>query len=346
LYPSKPNLFPAFIIPNSGYLHIFIPQLPVLSIAITVYMLFTLINIIGVKFAVTVEFVVTIIAIAGLLLFAGITLPSFKAENLSQNAFPNGVIGIFAALPFALWFFLGIEGVANVAEETINPQKNIIIGFGGSIITLIALCLLTFISSVGVSGWEGVVYDPATHVASDSPLPLVLSYITTEGDFLFNALVIFGLFGLIASFHGIILAAARGTYEFGKYKYLPAFTGQISQRFGTPVFALLFNMVIGIVLLLSGKTTEIIIISGLGALTLYAISSAAQMRLRKMAPEMKRPFSAPLYPAFPVIAFTLSILCLVCIGYYYPIQIMIYFLMMSGAYLLFHLYAKKSKDCP
>ena len=31
------------------------------------------------------------------------------------------VQGIFAALPFAVWFYLGIEGVAMVAEEVHEP---------------------------------------------------------------------------------------------------------------------------------------------------------------------------------------------------------------------------------
>jgi ethanolamine permease len=35
--------------------------------------------------------------------------------------------GAFAATPFAIWFFLAIEGVANVAEEAINPQRTMLI---------------------------------------------------------------------------------------------------------------------------------------------------------------------------------------------------------------------------
>jgi ethanolamine permease len=54
--------------------------------------------------------------------------------------------------------FLGLEGVANVAEETVNPQRNVLQGFGSALITLIILCALVFISSVGVGGWEKVVY--------------------------------------------------------------------------------------------------------------------------------------------------------------------------------------------
>ena len=41
--------------------------------------------------------------------------------------FPHGWQGILAAIPFAIWFFLGIEGVANVAEEVVHPQRTLLL---------------------------------------------------------------------------------------------------------------------------------------------------------------------------------------------------------------------------
>ena len=122
--------------------------------------------------------------------------------------FHNGWAGVFAAIPFAIWFFLAIEGVANVAEEAINPQRTMLIGFGSAILTLVILCVLTFISSIGVAGWEAIVYK-ADGNTSDSPLPLALGHIVGSNNVLYHLLITVGLFGLIASFHGIILAAGR-----------------------------------------------------------------------------------------------------------------------------------------
>ncbi len=104
-------------------------------------------------------------------------------EPATQNDFPNGWKGVWACVPFALWFFLGLEGVANVAEETIRPQRNVLLGFGSALATLIALCVLVFLSSIGVAGWEAIVYPAAGAGPSDSPLPLALSKITgRRGD--------------------------------------------------------------------------------------------------------------------------------------------------------------------
>ena len=72
--------------------------------------------------------------------------------------FQMDMVAYSQLFPFAIWFFLAIEGVANVAEETRNPQRNILIGFGSAILTLVVLCTLTFFSSIGVGGWENIVY--------------------------------------------------------------------------------------------------------------------------------------------------------------------------------------------
>ena len=286
------------------------------------------------------ELVITILAVGELLLFAGVSLPHFELKNLQHNAFPNGWQGVFAAIPFAIWFFLAIEGVANVAEEAINPQRTILFGFGSAILTLVILCILTFISSVGVAGWEAIVYksDGST---SDSPLPLALGHIVGDNHLLYRLLITVGLFGLVASFHGIILAAGRSSFEFGRVKFAPAFLGKIHPRFRTPSNALLVNMGIGIIALLTGKTSEIITISVFGALTLYIVSMIALLRLRKKEPELYRPFKVPLYPVFPVIALIIAVVSFVAMTIYNGKLALIYFLLIGICYGAFKLFKKK-----
>ncbi len=149
---------PAIAAAIGAYFHIFFPQFSVTTIAITAYIIFTVLNMVGIRAAAAFELIITAFAVFELLLFSGIALPHFEWANLTQNAFPHGWKGAWAAIPFAIWFFLGLEGVANVAEETVNPQRNVLVGFGSALLTLIILCALIFLSSVGVGGWEKVVY--------------------------------------------------------------------------------------------------------------------------------------------------------------------------------------------
>lgn len=332
---------PAIAFAIGAYFNLFFPQIPILSIAIFAYVVFTALNIYGVKAAAMFELVITIFAVGELLLFAGITLPHFEMKNLQHNALPHGWQGVFAAIPFAIWFFLAIEGVANVAEEAINPTRTILFGFGSAILTLVILCVLTFAGSVGVAGWEAIVYKPDGST-SDSPLPLALAHIVGNNNLMYHLLITVGLFGLVASFHGIILAAGRSSFEFGRVKFAPAFLGKIHPNFRTPANALIVNMAIGIVALLTGKTAEIITLSVFGALTLYIISMISLLQLRKNEPTLPRPFKVPMYPVFPITALVIATISFAAMTIFYPMLALIYFVLMAGCYLLFKLFIKQS----
>ncbi len=331
---------PAIAFAIGAYFNLFFPQIPILAIAILGYVLFTALNIYGVRAAAVFELVITIFAVGELLLFTGITLPHFELKNLQHNAFPHGWQGILAAIPFAIWFFLGIEGVANVAEEVVHPQRTLLLGFGSAILTLVILCILIFISSIGVGGWETIVYR-ADGSTSDSPLPLALAHITGNNHLLYHMLITVGLFGLVASFHGLILSAGRSTYEFGRVKFAPTFLGKIHPRFNTPANSLLVNMVIGIIALVSGKTSEIITISVFGALTLYILSMISMLRLRKKEPELDRPFKVPFYPYFPVTALVLASLSIIAMTIYNFQLALFYILGMAVTFGLFKLLTKQ-----
>ncbi|HYF29639.1 MAG TPA: ethanolamine permease [Chitinophagaceae bacterium] len=335
---------PAIAAAIGAYFHIFLPSVPVTVIAISAYILFTALNIYGVKAAATFELIITMLAVGELLLFAGVTLPHFEFSNLQQNAFPNGWMGVWASIPFAIWFFLGLEGVANVAEETIRPQRSVLLGFGSALLTLVVLCILTFLSSVGVAGWERIVYPSPGASPSDSPLPLALSAITGSSGWLYHLLITIGLMGLIASFHGIILAAGRATFEFGRVQYIPRLFGNVHPRFKTPANALLVNMAVGIIALLTGKTADIIIMACFAALTLYVISMIAVIVLRKKEPALPRPFKTPLYPYFPVIALVIAAVSLVAMTSLNLRLSLIYFGIIGLSYILFYFFAKRIPD--
>lgn len=335
---------PAIAFAIGAYFNLFMPQVPVLAISMIVYVLFTALNIYGVKAAAKFELLITVLAVAELLLFAGVTLPHFEWANLTKNALPNGWPGVLAAIPFAIWFFLGIEGIANVAEETIHPQKNISRGFGLAIATLVVLCVLTFVSAIGVAGWEAVVFD-AGGAVSDSPLPLAMGKVVGSGSFLFHVLITVGLFGLIASFHGLLLAAGRASFEFGRVGFAPGFIGQVHPTFKTPANALLVNMGIGILALLTNKTGAIITMAVFGALSIYVLSMVALLVLRAKEPILHRPYRAPFYPLAPFLALGISVLSLVFITWYNVEIALVYLALMAVAYLTFKLvYKNKISD--
>jgi ethanolamine permease len=120
-------------------------------------------------------------------------------------------------------------------------------------------------------------------------------------------------------------------------KFAPAIIGKIHPRFQTPANALVINMAIGILALLTGKTGEIITISVFGALTLYILSTITLLRLRKREPNLERPFKVPLYPFFPIIAFVIASVSLIALSIYNVQLALIYFLILGISFVVFKL---------
>ena len=288
-------------------------------VGIGAFLIFTGLNIWGVKQAAMFELVVTVLAVAELLIFIGVAAPSFELANFNHNPLPNGWGGVFACLPFAIWFYLAIEGVANVAEEARDPQRTVARGFGSAILTLVVLALAVFFTSTGVAGWEAIVYEKPGAEPSDAPLPLALAKVVGKEHFLYTLLLGVGLLGLIASFHGIILAAGRATMEMGRSGFLPKSLGQINPTTQTPAIAMLANMTIGIVAILSGRTGEIITLAAFGAVALYVISMWSLFVLRRKEPDLERPFRAVFYPVFPTLALLIAAVSLVAMSWYNPL---------------------------
>ena len=124
--------------------------------------------------------------------------------------------------------------------------------------------------------------------------------------------------GLIASFHGIILAAGRATMELGRSAFLPRAVGRVNATTQTPIVALVVNMLIGIAAILSGRTAEIITLAAFGAVSLYVISMVSLFGLRKNEPGLDRPFSALCYPIFPAQALAIAAVSFVAMACFNP----------------------------
>ncbi|MCX7632298.1 MAG: ethanolamine permease [Turneriella sp.] len=332
---------PAIAAAIGAYLSIFFPQTEPNIFAIAAFLVFTALNIRGVRESAAFGVFITLLAVLELLLFTGLTLPHFDPAAFSHNALPSGWWGVFAGIPYAIWFYLAIEGVANMAEEVKNPQRDLSLGFQLSMGTLVVLALLVFFGAVGVAGWEAVVYPPGKNEPSDSPLPLALARITGEKHPLYHLLVSIGLLGLVASFHGIILVAGRTLLEFARARYIPRQFAYIHKKWQTPAASLLLNMVLGITILLSGKTSAMITLSGFGALTIYAIALVSQFVLRRTEPELARPFRTPFFPWLPAIAFFLVVVCLVAMAYFNPELFLVYVAILFAGTLYYWLVKRK-----
>jgi ethanolamine permease len=315
---------------------------PVLGVAVGSYIAFTLINMWGVRLSAGFELLMTVVAVIELVVFGIVVLPHFSWEKFSIDPLPQGTWGVFAALPFAMWFYLAIEGIANVAEEARAPQRDLPRGFLWSMATLVALTAITLFGAVGVDGWRSVVYT-ADGAESDSPLPLAIRHVVSPGSPLFLALTSIGLVGLLASFHGILIIGGRAMLELGRVRYLPAALGVVHPRRHTPIAALGANMVVGLLALFTGRTADVIYLSVFGALTLYVLSSAAVIALRVREPGLLRSYRTPGYPITPAIALALSAICLAAMVWSHWKLALLFAGILAGGWVMFVIFVPKSE---
>ncbi len=72
---------PAIALGIGAYFHLLFPEIPIVAFAIGAYIVFTTLNIYGVKAAASLEFCVTLIALVGLFIFACITFSHFNLQH-------------------------------------------------------------------------------------------------------------------------------------------------------------------------------------------------------------------------------------------------------------------------
>jgi len=254
-----------------------------------------------------------------------VVAPGFSLANFAKGGWSGqdsfslaAVPGIFAAIPFAIWFFLAIEGVAMAAEEAKEPKRSIPIAYVAGILTLLVL-------AIGVMVFAGAAGDWTKLSNINDPLPQAMKFIVGNSSGWLHMLVWLGLFGLIASFHGIILGYSRQIFALGRAGYLPTYFAKVHPKFQTPHRAIIAGGVIGIAAIYSDNlinlgglslTASIVTMSVFGAIVMYIMSMLSLFKLRRIAPTLERPFTAPLYPYAPAFALGAAVICLATMVYY------------------------------
>ena len=315
---------PAIAMAIGAYLNVQYPSLDPRVAAIGAYIVFMTLNILGASIAATFELVVTVLAVAELLVFMGVVAPGFSFSNFVLGGWAGSdtfslpaISGIFAAIPFAIWFFLAIEGAAMAAEEAKDPKRTIPRAYVAGILTLVVLAIGVMIFAGGVGDWRAL-----SNI--NDPLPQAMKTVVGNNSNWMHMLVWIGLFGLVASFHGIILGYSRQFFALARAGFLPPSLAKLS-RFQTPHRAILAGGVVGILAILSDGlvnlqgmtlTAAMITMSVFGAIVMYIVSMLSLFKLRRSEPDLERSFRAPGYPIVPGIALVLAVVCLVAMVWF------------------------------
>jgi ethanolamine permease len=275
------------------------------------YVMFVALNSAGAAASFKFAVVITLISLAVLAFFAIAAIFSGEVswDNLwnidpepgNSTFLPFGVSGVLAALPFAIWFFLGIEELPLAAEETHTPQQDIPRGSLMGMWTLLVTAFMVLVLNPAVIGSEQI-------SGSGEPILDGFRAIFPNSD-IASLLALFALAGLVASFQGIMFAAGRNMYSLSRAGYYPKFLSLTGSR-RVPYVALIASSVIGIALVFGlgairdepGESTsdaqvavagQLLNIAVFGAVIAYFLQMVAFVLLRRKYADVVRPYLSP-----------------------------------------------------
>jgi len=279
------------------------------------YAIFVGANLFGVELSFRVTAFLTILALGCLGFFYIAALPSIdftrNALNIGVGAdgalvnlpdgggpwFPDGIHGVLAAMPFAVWLYLAIEQLPLASEESHDPRKDMPKGILLGMFTLMAsaFLVLTLNSSLPPGSWG----------LKTSGEPLLDGFRALFGTDIAKILALIAIAGLIASFHAIIFAYGRQIYSLSRAGYFPRFLSVTHGKHQTPQTALVAGTVVGLGVMLLiwfvwGKDkggafigAALLNMAVFGAMISYVMQAASFILLRSEMPHIERPYRSP-----------------------------------------------------
>jgi ethanolamine permease len=310
---------PAVIVSGiAGYMKALAPGPPDWVWWLVFYGFFVLINILGAEMSFGVSMAITAAAAAVLLIFYTGVLSTgafawSNALNITPNPgasvfLPKGWYGVFAALPYAVWFYLAIEQLPLSAEESHDVARDMPKALIWGMASLLLLSCGTLILNSGIPGGAVAV--------GNSAAPLELGFQTVfRGRATSTLLSIISLTGLIASFHAIIYAYGRLLFALARAGYFPAWLSHLNRR-AVPANALATGGIGGLVLCFlaqqysSSVGAALLNMAVFGALISYILVLVSFIKLRVAKPELHRPYRSPLGAAGALAGAAMGVICL------------------------------------
>ena len=288
-------------------------------VAITIIIIFGIINIIGVerastynKFSSVVKTVgIVVFTFAGLMIFGGNFSNLPESINSTQNLGPIG--NAVAAIILVLFSYLGWDRVGYVAGEMKNPKdiipRTMFYGIGTIAIIYLSANLLYHT----VMGLEGV--RNSNIVASDTASILF----GNVGASIVSMIVIISATG---SINGTMMSASRLYYAMAKDGLLFSWFNHIHPSFKTPTHSIIAHCIWGIVLLVVRQNFETIV-SGMvfTILIFYIVTTLALFKFRKLNLGQGG-YRVPLYPLLPLV-YLIGLIVLVSLRLFYQFNLSI-----------------------
>ncbi len=281
-----------------------------------VVVLLAALNVRGLGESAKLNFVLAILDLSTQTLLVGVGLvlvfnPSLLINQVHLGSVPSWHELIFA-LSLAMLAYTGIETVANMAEESRDPGRQV--PKAVNLVVLAVLGVYTGISVVALSALpvvhHGVGYSAALGehfktagyatglggLFQNDPVLGIISRLGLHGTVLHIAQYYVGLLAatilFIATNAGMI-GISRLSWSLAEHRQLPSLFSRLHSTYRTPWFTLMFFSALAGVLILYGNTNVLGNLYSFGAMLSFTTAHAAVIALRIKDPDRERPYRMP-----------------------------------------------------
>ncbi len=258
------------------YMEIYIESMLVIIwpnlVSVLIFGVLILLQVTGINKSSFFQLLVTCLCVSIFLLF-------FMGINSVENAkLPidllanNDLSGLFLAVPYVLWFFVGIDAVMLTAEEIKNPDKSVPASFYGGLFTIIALSFGVIFFAVSSVYWPSL-------RSTDYPLIFILQKLQGGDAVLLAVFSFFSISSFIASINGMMIGYSRQAFSLARAGYFPRFMDKIHYRTKAPFMALIAPSLLVMIIAQIGDTDLLIQIVCICAIISYAFSLASYIKI-------------------------------------------------------------------
>jgi APA family basic amino acid/polyamine antiporter len=266
----------------------------------------TFLLVLGIKESASFNNVIVAIKLAVILTFIAVGIAYINRNNWHPFVPPSlgpgefGWSGVLRGAAVIFFAYIGFDAVSTAAQEAKNPQRDMPIGMLASLVICTVLYIAVALVLTGIVNYRMLNVPAPIAVAVDSLGP-PLAWLRT-------AIKIGAIAGLSSVILVMLFAQPRIFYCMAKDGLLPEMFGVVHRKFQTPWVAQIVTG--GAAMLVAGLFPIGLLgeLVSIGTLLAFAIVCAGVLVLRKIHPEIHRPFRTP----FVWLVAPLGILC--CVG--------------------------------
>ena len=274
------------LIGMGAYIRIFWPDVPVVTLAVTLAFFFGVVNLFGARKTGSFQVFMVFALLLILFVFIGEGLPQINSQNF-DGFFDKGGVSIISTAGLVYISYVGITNIASVAEEIENPERNLPLGVFLAIVTAIA------VYAVGTTIMVGVL--PAEKLAHD------LTPVASAAEVLFGnwgkiGVTVAAVIAFASVANAGILSASRYPLAMSRDHLIPGKFSKLTPR-NIPHYGIAVTVGLIIFLVMSFDIASIAKLASAFQLLMFALICFAVIVMRESRIEAYDPgYRSPFYP--------------------------------------------------